>query len=63
MLIIRRDGTLIKKMIEKKSGNHFYDQFVMKTIQNSLPLPSFPALMPQKTIEIGIKFLPGKLMM
>jgi len=63
VLTVRRDGVVIKQVIEKKSNDPFYDQFVMKTIQNSLPMPSFPSLMSQQSIEIGIRFRPGELLM
>ncbi len=63
VLTIQKDGTVLRKMIEKKSNDPFYDQFVMKTIQSSLPMPPFPALMSRKTIEVGIRFRPGELLM
>ena len=63
VLTIRKDGAVIGKNIETKSQDPFYDQFVMKTIQSSLPMPAFPALMSQQTLEIGIRFRPGELVM
>jgi colicin import membrane protein len=35
----------------------------MKTLQSAAPLPRFPALMTQKTIEVGLRFKPGELAM
>lgn len=62
VLTIRKDGTVVSQMIEKKSNDPFYDQFVLKTIQSSLPMPPFPALMSEQSIEIGIRFRPGELL-
>lgn len=61
VLTIRKDGTVTNTYIEKKSRDPFFDQFVMKTIQNAIPMPHFPSLMPQKSIEVGLRFRPGEL--
>ncbi len=63
VLTIRRDGTVARKVIEKKSKDPFFDQFVMKTLESALPLPRFPKLMPQASIEVGLRFKPGELLM
>ncbi len=61
ILTIRKDGTVTNTYIEKKSRDPFFDQFVMKTIQNAVPMPRFPSLMPQKSIKVGLRFKPGEL--
>jgi len=61
ILTIRRDGTVTNTYIEKKSNDPFFDQFVMKTIQSVVPMPRFPPLMQQKSIEVGLRFRPGEL--
>lgn len=63
VLTIRRDGTVAQTKIEKKSRDPFFDQFVMKTVQNAVPMPRFPTLMPQSSIEVGLRFRPGELLM
>ena len=62
VLTIRADGSVVRKIIEKKSKDPFFDQFVMKTLQKAVPLPRFPKLMPQSSIEVGLRFRPGELM-
>ncbi len=63
VLTIRRDGTVAHTAIEKKSRDPFFDQFVMKTVQSAVPMPRFPTLMPQASIEVGLRFRPGELLM
>lgn len=50
---IGRDGTLTVEGFEKKSGNRFYDRYVMETIQKASPVAR-----PQYEMEIGIRFSP-----
>lgn len=59
---ILRDGSIARTVVEKKSGDPFFDQYAMKTLQKAVPLPRFPKLMPQRSIEIGFRFRPGKLL-
>lgn len=61
VLTILPDGTVAETMIEKKSSDPFFDQFVMKTIQNASPMPRFPKLMKESSIEVGLRFRPGEL--
>ena len=63
VLTIRRDGTVVRATMEKKSRDPFFDQFVMKTIQSASPMPRFSKLMHQDTIEVGLRFRPGELSM
>lgn len=62
VLTILPDGTVAGTMVEKKSSDPFFDQFVMKTIQNASPLPRFPKLMKESSIEVGLRFRPGEVM-
>jgi len=62
VVTIRRDGSISQTVVEKKSRDPFFDQFVMKTLQKAVPMPRFPKLMTQSTIEIGLRFRPGELM-
>ncbi len=63
VLTIRRDGSISDMQFERKSRDPFFDQFVMKTLQSAAPMPRFPALMTQATIEVGLRFKPGELKM
>lgn len=61
VLTILPDGTVAETMIEKRSSDPFFDQFVMKTIQSASPMPRFPKLMKESSIEVGLRFRPGEL--
>ncbi len=63
VLTIRRDGSVADMQVERKSRDPIFDQFVMKTLQSAVPMPRFPALMSQPTIEVGLRFKPGELKM
>ena len=63
VLTIRKDGSISNMQFERKSRDPFFDQFVMKTLQTAAPMPRFPALMSQATIEVGLRFKPGELKM
>ena len=63
VLTILRDGSVAGMQIERKSRDPFFDQFVMKTLQSAAPMPRFPALMSQASIEVGLRFKPGELAM
>lgn len=62
VLYIRRDGS-VKTVIEKKSKDPFYDQFVMKTIDSAQPLPRLPRMITEEPLEVGLIFRPGELLM
>ncbi len=63
VLTIRKDGSISDMQFERKSRDPFFDQFVMKTLQTAAPMPRFPALMSQATLEVGLRFKPGELEM
>jgi colicin import membrane protein len=62
VLTILPDGTVADTMVEKKSTDPFFDQFVMKTIQSASPLPRFPKLLKESSLEVGLRFRPGEVM-
>lgn len=62
VLTILPDGTVAGTMVEKKSTDPFFDQFVMKTIQSASPLPRFPKLLKESSLEVGLRFRPGEVM-
>ena len=58
---VRRDGVVTKYEFEQKSGNPYFDQFVEKSLKESLPLPPFPADLEESNLEIGLVFHPSGL--
>jgi len=58
VVIIDRDGKVQESWFEKKSGNGLYDQMAMRAIKKAEPLPRIPKEFKEKTLEIGIRFLP-----
>ncbi len=63
VLSIRRDGSVAGMQIEQKSRDRFFDQFVLKTLHSAAPMPRFPAIMAQATLEVGLVFKPGEVAM
>lgn len=59
VIVVRRDGIITRTFFEKKSANVFFDQYVEKTIQESAPMPVFPADIKKNRLEIGLKFRPS----
>jgi TonB family protein len=60
VLTILRDGTVAKVSVEQKSADPFFDQFVMQTIEKASPVPPFPKLMQEDSIELGFRFRPNE---
>ncbi|MCB2184550.1 MAG: TonB C-terminal domain-containing protein [Desulfobulbaceae bacterium] len=58
---VRRDGIVKKYFFERKSDNIYFNQFVEKTLNESLPLPPFPQGLKDDSIEFGLVFHPGGL--
>jgi colicin import membrane protein len=61
VITIRKDGTIADSYFERKSDNIYFNQFVLKAIKDSSPLPSFPEQLGENTLEIGLRFKPGEL--
>lgn len=53
---IARDGHIVEKQFEKKSGNGLFDQSVEEALNKSDPLPPLPPGYTQPYHEIGIRF-------
>jgi colicin import membrane protein len=60
VLIILRDGTVAKVTVEQQSADRYFDEFVMKTIESASPMPPFPNLMGENSIEVGFRFRPNE---
>jgi len=54
----RRDGTVFNIHFEKKSGDSYFDDSVLKAILKSKPFPPFPDIYSPKEEEIVIRFAP-----
>ncbi len=63
VVTINRDGRVLNTLFERKSRDPVFDQFVVKTLHRAAPMPPFPKLMKKATIEVGIRFRPGELVM
>ncbi|MBM9514886.1 energy transducer TonB [Desulfogranum marinum] len=63
VLVINQNGQVLKTTVEKKSQDPFFNQVVVKTLHSAAPMPTFPKLMKERTIEVGLRFRPGKLEM
>lgn len=61
VITIRKDGVVTDSFFEKKSANIYFNQFVLKAIKESSPLPPFPDQLNESTLEIGLRFKPGEL--
>ena len=55
----RRDGTVTDIQFEKKSGNPYFDDSVLKAILKSKPFPPFPDIYSPKEDDIVIRFSPA----
>jgi colicin import membrane protein len=61
VITIRKDGVVTDSFFEKKSANIYFNQFVLKAVKESSPLPPFPGQLDKNTLEIGLRFKPGEL--
>lgn len=53
---ILRNGKLTDWSFEKKSGNKYFDESVVKAIKKASPFPPLPEWLDQSMIELGIRF-------
>ena len=61
VIVIRKNGAVTDSFFEKKSDNIYFNQFVLKALKESSPLPPFPDQLEEDTLEIGLRFKPGEL--
>ncbi len=57
---ILADGTLQKTWFEQKSGHELFDRSAMRAVKESVPFPKIPKSLGPGPLEIGIRFMPGK---
>ncbi|MDH4317183.1 MAG: TonB C-terminal domain-containing protein, partial [Desulfobulbaceae bacterium] len=62
-IVIQQDGSVSNIAVEKESGDPQFDNFVMETIKSASPMPRFPSLLKENSIEIGLRFRPSGLLM
>lgn len=53
------NGKIKNTFIENSSGDKIFDQFVLKALRASDPLPRIPPAMKKQTFDIGFVFKPG----
>ncbi len=53
-LRIQRDGTIMKIVIEKPSGNTLFDEYAVRAVKRSTPLPPFPEELREDRLEVTI---------
>lgn len=56
LLMVKRDGTILKSSFEKRSGNALFDESVLNAIDRSDPLPPFPESYTRSNEEFEINF-------
>ena len=69
-IVVKRDGTVVETIFDKKSGNIYFDQYVEKAIKASQTMPPIPAEITEDkfpgefeggNLLIGLRFKPGGL--
>ncbi len=60
-ITINKDGKILNKRFEKRSGFPAFDRSVLKAIADSDPLPPLPKALGNGPIEIGIRFNPSRM--
>ncbi len=63
VVTVNRNGQVLRIKFDKRSGDQFFDQQVMNTVNKAAPMPKFPGIIKEKTIEFELTFRPGKLEM
>lgn len=58
VITIRSDGKVVNRYFEKKSGDRFFDQFVISTLQKAGDMPPIPPALKRQMYKIGLRFKP-----
>lgn len=53
---IMRSGEIADLRYEKSSGNKYFDESALKAVKKADPLPPLPEFIPDRSIEVGIRF-------
>lgn len=59
VITISKNGQIANILMENRSGDRVFDQFVTRTIEAANPMPAIPAAMRKQRVEIGLNFKPG----
>jgi len=59
VITINKNGEIVDILMENRSGDRVFDQFVTKTIRAANPMPAIPTAMRKQRVEIGLNFKPG----
>lgn len=59
VITINKNGQIADILMENRSGDRVFDQFVTRTIRAANPMPAIPAAMKKQRFEIGLNFKPG----
>ena len=54
------NGTVARMGFEKRSGNRYFDESVLKAIRKASPFPALPAEIGGGRLEVGIRFHPSR---
>ena len=58
-ITIASDGQIVSQDFEQESGDKLFDQFVLKTLDASNPLPPPPPALQKQRLEVGLRFKPS----
>jgi len=58
-ITIASDGQIVSQDFEQESGDRLFDQFVLKTLDASNPLPPPPPALQKQRLEVGLRFKPS----
>lgn len=53
---IDREGRLTRVVVDKSSGNPYYDQIAMRSVAEAQPFPPLPADFPKPVLTVGLQF-------
>ncbi|NPU85463.1 MAG: TonB C-terminal domain-containing protein [Syntrophaceae bacterium] len=53
---ILRSGEITGLDFEKRSGNRYFDDSALKAVQKASPFPPLPEWIPDRVVEVGIRF-------
>lgn len=59
--VIHKDGQMSDSLVEKASGDSFFDQLALRAVLYSSPLPPLPAGYPEDTLKVHMKFVGKRL--
>ncbi len=58
VITIQIDGQVTNRYFEKKSGDRYFDQFVISTLEKAGNMPPIPPALKRRNYKIGLRFKP-----